>query len=204
MTTMSNLRDASRREDASAKAVATGPIDDSPALLALKARRSELHRHNPRVLPAADRALQALREKVGRHTNEIRCEMPRRRRAKQLAGEKGLPTEDVVAIGMESPIGTLAVVDYCRELLRPFGFLVAEDPVVADVGEAAAAFALTSGALQGKCFAAMGDGKVVPAEASALLPEVERTEEQIATLKAALTDVLDAEARPRAVEGGRR
>jgi hypothetical protein len=86
----------------------------------LARRREALQDHRPEALTDTARALQAMRDTAAGHVPELRADRRARLRRHQLAGEKGLPLEDLVAIGHESELGRQVALSALRYLMSVF------------------------------------------------------------------------------------
>lgn len=78
--------------------------------LAVEERRLALAAHNPEAIALAGDVLARMSEAGSRKGAALRCDRGARYRRMQLAGEKALPLEDLVAIALQGPDGAAAVI----------------------------------------------------------------------------------------------
>lgn len=153
----------------------------------LAERRSELEAYNPRAIDVAANALAALHSAVYRFAAAVRCDRQARFRVLQVSGERGLPIEDLIAIGAERPEGKAGVVELLRVVAEFFGYTL--EPIVNEqqrIHETVAAVSRAAGALGADFTLANADGVLDPRELLALEPTILEVESRAAELKAAI------------------
>lgn len=147
-------------------------------LYRVKARRSDLFKHNPRVLELAATALDAMQRVIDGHAASVRCDRSKRYRLFQFDGSRGFQLEDVIAVGEETERGQAAAVAAFGVVLRSWGFQitpVTEQPK--DSMSAVGALIKEGGELLAAAGSAMGDGNVNASDLAQIvegLPDVKR------------------------------
>jgi hypothetical protein len=155
----------------------------------LRERRQDLADHNAEVVDVTAVGLAALHEAAHRHVPSIRCDRQVRYRRMQLQGKRGLQFEDLVAIGLETPVGEAAAVAALRVLAGRFGYTLTPattETVEERVHESHAQLIERTAALSANLTRALADGELQPAEATVLGPHVHRLKEVLAELDIAV------------------
>ncbi len=146
--------------------------------------RAELDEHRPEAVDLAAESLAAGHSAAWGRMAELRGSRTARYREAQLAGEHGLPLEDIACIALEAP-------DVARALLAPLVMAVGcrMEPLVADVGglaDEAADVAESGGRLSATITRALDDGRISPEEAAAIDAELTAHELEVSDLRAAV------------------
>lgn len=156
------------------------PLSPHSALIVdnLRRRRDALCGHSPKAIVVAAEAFAVGRDESWQRIQDVRCDRSERRRREQLSGEKGLPFEDIVAMGFESEAGLRVLLGLFGTALRALGRDIVDitaEPtksLTVEATEAGAAIARLAEAAA----RAESDGKVTHEE----LDELERIEEDSA------------------------
>ncbi len=150
-----------------------------------------LEEHDPAALTIAAHALLAIDRCVHRQIKAIRSDRTRRFRAKQIAGQIGLPLEDLVAISHEGDLGHAAASDALRILAQAMGFALTPLEARA-VSPGAAALSLVDEAVAAGTAIARDDqdGRIDEPEAHAA--RLQRVSERLADTAAAIAPGIAA------------
>jgi hypothetical protein len=87
-------------------------------------RRKGLHQHRPEAVRIAADVLSAMGARANGGTPSLRADRDVRHRLYQFSGEKGLPIEDLVAIGLENDLGIEVLLTGLRVLAHEFGHVI--------------------------------------------------------------------------------
>lgn len=150
----------------------------------LAERRQDLADHNGVALDTVAVALAALHDAAHRHVPEIRCDRQVRYRGLQLQGKRALPIEDLVAIGLEAPVGHAAAVAALRVIAGRFGYTLARNESASPeaLRESHACLTERYADVSAGLSRALADGSIAPAEAADLGPDIHRLKEVVAEL----------------------
>jgi hypothetical protein len=152
----------------------------------VRARREELATHNIEAVNLTGVVLAAMHDAAYGRVPSIRCDRQARYRGMQLAGEKSLPLEDLVAIQLEGPGGAAVALAALRILAARLGFnLVAADaqPTM-DAHESLAQLIEQSAETAADLSRALKDHDLAPGEAAELQPGLDRLEDTVQQIRA--------------------
>jgi len=111
-----------------ADAPASAPVPSLNARELVRAhvedRRKGLHQHRPEAIRIAADVLSAMGARANGGTPSLRADRDVRHRLYQFSGEKGLPIEDLVAIGLENDLGLEVLLTGLRVLAHEFGHVI--------------------------------------------------------------------------------